>query len=79
MQLLGITNQKKKNIYTKNTEELIYRSGLIPVGSRVDYAKLSVDLEKGEYPCVAYFNSVNEETGELLGKAGAEILIVIKK
>jgi hypothetical protein len=66
-------------IYTKNTQELIYKSGLIPVGSRIDYAKLSVDLEKGEYPCIAYFNSINEETGDLLGKAGAEILIVIQK
>lgn len=65
-------------IYRKDTNELIYKSGLIPVGSRVDEGSLLVDLDAGEYPCVAYFNSVNGETGELLGKAGAEINIIVK-
>ncbi len=64
-------------IYRKDTNELIYRSGLVPVGGRVDYGKLLIDLDKGEYPCVAYFNSINGETGELLGKAGAEIIIIV--
>lgn len=66
-------------IYRNDTNELVYKSGLIPVGSRVDYGKLSVDLDAGEYDCVAYFNSINEETGELLGKAGAEITLIVQK
>lgn len=64
-------------IYRKDTNELIYKSGLIPVGSRVDEGKLLVDLDAGEYDCVAYFNSVDETTGALLGKAGAEICITV--
>ena len=66
-------------IYRKDTEELIYKSGAIPVGSRVETGKLLVDLDAGEYPCVAYFNSVDENTGELLGKAGAEITIIVQE
>ena len=65
-------------IYRKDTEELIYRSGLIPVGSRIEEAPLLVDLDAGRYPCVAYFHSVNENTGNLLGKAGAEIVVIIQ-
>lgn len=66
-------------IYRKDTEELIYKSGLIPVGSRVETGKLLVDLDAGEYSCVAYFNSVDENTGELLGKAGAEITVIVQE
>ena len=65
-------------IYRKDTNELIYKSGLIPVGSRVENGKLIVDLDAGEYPCIAYFNGVNPETGDLMGKAGAEIMISVK-
>lgn len=65
-------------IYRKGTEELLYKSGAIPVGGRVDYGKLLVDLDAGEYDCIAYFNSINENTGELLGKAGAEVKITVE-
>lgn len=74
----------EKNLYPqvvyivlKDTGEEIYRSGAIPVGSRIENAKLAVDLDKGEYDCIAYFNNVNVETGEFLGTAGAEIKIVV--
>lgn len=53
-------------IYKYDTNELIYKSGAIPVGSRVDEGKLLVDLEKGDYPCYAVFNGINSETGELM-------------
>lgn len=66
-------------IYRKDNNELIYKSGLIPVGHRVETGKLLVDLKAGTYECVAYFNAVNPETGALLGKAGAEILVIVQK
>ncbi len=55
-------------IYRNDTNELIYKSGAIPVGSRIDESKLLVDLEKGDYPCYAVFNAINSKTGELKGK-----------
>ena len=66
-------------IYRDDTDELIYRSGVIPVGSKIEKGKLNVDLPAGQYACTAYFNSVDENTGELLGKAGAAIEITVQK
>lgn len=65
-------------IYRQDTGEMIYKSGIIPVGKRLDNDKLMMNLDAGDYKCTAYFNSVDETTGELLGKAGAEILITIQ-
>lgn len=64
-------------IYRDDTDELIYQSKLIPVGTKIDSAKLDTDLKKGIYPCTAYFNAVDAETGALIGKAGAKISITI--
>ena len=61
----------------KSDGELIYRSGLIPVGSAVEKAKLATDLEAGNYECVAYFNAVDGKTGALMGRAGAEIVVTV--
>lgn len=65
-------------IIRKDTNEEIYRSGGIPVGSKVENAALSVDLPAGTYDCVAYFNNADPETGAILGTAGAEITITVE-
>lgn len=81
---LNIVNEEINNfmqvieIYLKDTDELIYTSGGIPVGNKIEKAKLDVNLHKGVYDCVAYFNAVNAETGEFVGKAGAELKITIR-
>ena len=80
---LAILNDPMNNypqvveIFLRDTEEKIYESALIPVGKTVAKAKLSVDLDKGDYPCTAFFHNVDPDTGESLGKAGAEITIHI--
>lgn len=63
-------------IYRDDTSELIYRSGGIPVGSKIEADTLDVFLPKGVYDCTAYFNMVTV-TGELIGKAGAVIEITV--
>ena len=63
---------------TRNdTQELIYKSGAIPVGSKIESAALDVDLDKGTYECTAMFYSVDPETGANLGCAGAIINITV--
>ena len=57
---------------------MLYQSKLIPVGSNIKTGKLLVDLPKGEYPCIATFNSIDEDTGSLLGQARAEIKIIVE-
>lgn len=64
-------------------KELIYQSGLIPVGSKVTTAKLNKALEsnrvleKGTYSAIAYFNAV-KDNGEYIGRAAARIKINIE-
>lgn len=66
-------------ILRKDTGEEIYRSKGIPVGSKIEYAPLDVELPAGEYGCVAYFNNVDPVTGAILGTAGAEIKVTVQR
>lgn len=64
-------------IYRNDNKELIYTSGMIPVGQFLNEDTLDVKLPKGDYKCTAYFNAVDEKTGEKLGTSGANITIHI--
>ena len=64
-------------ITRNDTQELIYKSGAIPVGSKIESDALDVDLDKGMYECTAMFYSVDPETGANLGCAGAIINITV--
>ena len=64
-------------IVRKDTEETIYKSNAIPVGSIIEKAKLDVELPKGDYQCVAYFNAYTEDTHQFMGKSGVEIIISV--
>ncbi len=81
---LLIANSERNNypqvvyIVRKDTGDEIYRSGAIPVGSKIEYAKLVVPLDAGTYECVAYFNNVDPVSGGILGTAGAEIVITVE-
>ena len=59
------------------TGEMIYKSGAIPVGSKIEHAKLSVDLPADTYDCTAMFYNVDPDTGSYLGCAGAIISITV--
>lgn len=64
-------------ISRNDTGEMIYKSGAIPVGSKIEHAKLSVDLPAGTYDCTAMFYNVDPDTGSYLGCAGAIISITV--
>ena len=80
---LMIVNESVNNypqvveITRNDTDEKIYTSGAIAVGSKVENAKLDVDLDKGTYDCTAMFYNVDLETGSYLGCAGAIITVTI--
>lgn len=63
-------------IFRDDTGELIYTSGAIPVGARIDNSELSVKLKAGTYACTAHFNQI-DSNGNLLGKACAKITIYV--
>ena len=69
---------QKVQIVRNDTGEQIYESGAIAIGSKIERARLDVDLPAGTYECTAYFHNLNPETGEIIGTAGAIINITIK-
>ena len=68
---------QKVEIVRNDTGEVIYTSGAIPVGSKIEAAKLDVELEAGSYECTALFHNL-DDTGNIIGSAGAIITITIK-
>lgn len=64
-------------ISRNDTGELIYTSGAIAVGSKIETARLDTILPAGTYECTAMFYNVDPTTGAYLGCAGAIIHINI--
>ena len=69
---------QKVQIVRNDTGEEIYKSGAIAVGSKIERAKLDVDLPAGTYECTAYFHNLDPESGAIIGTAGAIITITIQ-
>ena len=65
-------------IVRNDTGEQIYQSNAIPVGSKIERAKLDVTLPAGTYECTAYFHNLDPESGAIIGTAGAVITITVK-
>lgn len=59
-----------------DTEEIVYKSGLIPPNSHIEKTKLDKVLEKGNYPAVAYFTTYDDE-GIEVGRVGLNMTIKI--
>ena len=68
---------QKVQIVRNDTGEQIYQSKAIPVGSKIERAKLDVALPAGTYECTAYFHNLDPESGAIIGTAGALSLIHI--
>ena len=67
---------QKVEIVRNDTGEVIYTSGAIPVGSKIEAAKLDVELDAGVYECTALFHNL-DNSGNIIGSAGAIITITI--
>ena len=75
----SINNYPQQVEFIRNdTGEQIFQSKAIPVGSKIERAKLDVALPAGTYECTAYFHNLDPESGEIIGTAGAIINITIK-
>ena len=69
---------QKVQVIRNDTGEQIYQSKAIPIGSKIERAKLDVVLPAGTYECTAYFHNLDPESGAIIGTAGAIINITIK-
>lgn len=75
----SINNYPQKVEFIRNdTQEVIYASNAIPVGSKIERAALDVALPAGTYECTAMFHNLDLDTGEIIGTAGAIITITIQ-
>ena len=75
----AINNYPQKiQIVRNDTGEQIYQTNAIPVGSKIERAKLDVALPAGTYECTAYFHNLDPVSGDIIGTAGAIINITIK-
>ena len=75
----SINNYTQQVEFIRNdTQEVIYQSKAIPVGSKIERAALDVELPAGSYECTAMFHNLDPETGDIIGTAGAIITITIK-
>ena len=68
----------KISIQINDTEEEVYTSNYFNPGTYIESAKLDKVLEKGTYDATAYFSAYEEETGEYIGKTGAQIAITVQ-
>ena len=75
----SINNYPQQVEFIRNdTQEVIYQSKAIPVGSKIEHAALDVELPAGTYECTAMFHNLDPVSGETIGTAGAIITITIK-
>ena len=58
---------QKVQIVRNDTGEQIYESGAIAIGSKIERARLDVDLPAGTYECTAYFHNLDPESGAIIG------------
>ena len=75
----SINNYPQQVEFIRNdTQEVIYQSKAIPVGSKIERAALDVELPAGTYECTAMFHNLDPDTGDIIGTAGAIITITIQ-
>lgn len=65
-------------IYRKDNGEKIYQSGYLDPGQYIEKAPLDADLEPGQYPCTAYFETFKLSDNAPIGQAAAEITIYVQ-
>lgn len=64
-------------LHLKDSDELIYESGAIKPGFKLESAKLDKVLDNGTYQVIAYFEAYDLETNNFVGKAASDMSIVI--
>ncbi len=60
-----------------DTQEILYKSGLLEPNYHIQTDRLLVDLDAGNYDCTATFTAYDLETNEPIGQAAAKIKITI--
>lgn len=62
-----------------DTDEIVFTSGMIPVGSQIAEIVLENDLDEGTYPAVVKINMVDDDGEPIDSNMGINITLVILK
>ena len=68
----------KISIVVNDTNEEIYSSNFLKPGTYLENVKLDKVLEKGTYDATAYFSAYKEDTGDYIGRTGAQLAITVQ-
>lgn len=68
----------KTRIFRKDNGSCIYETKAMRPGTYLESGRLKKELPSGEYACTAFFYAYDEESEEYIGKAGAEVLLVVR-
>lgn len=63
-------------LWLSETEKEIYRSGLIPIGSKVEKLELNTSLEPGEHRGILVYNQV--ENNKIIAQVNVEVTLKVK-
>jgi hypothetical protein len=61
-----------------DTQEIVYTSSLMPLGTQLEKIILEKDLEKGTYPAVVNIHMVDENGAEVESNMGFNITVIVK-
>lgn len=65
-------------LYLDDTQEEIYRSGLIPVGKKIDSFKINKKLDKGTYVCTLVYNQVEDDHSTIHAQVNVGLNLVVR-
>lgn len=65
------------SLWLVETEKEIYRSGLIPIGSRIEQLELNQSLEVGEYQGLLVYNQL-DDNNKIIGQVNVEVTLRVK-
>ncbi len=64
-------------LYLDETQEEIYRTGLIPLGGRIETFSLEKALEKGSHSCTLVFNQVEEDLQTIHAQVNVGLNLIV--
>ncbi len=65
-------------LYRDDTQEELYRTGLIPIGSHMEEFTLEEALEPGRYEATIVYNQVEEDRETVHAQVNVGILLIVK-
>jgi hypothetical protein len=66
-------------IYRDDTQEEIYRSGLIPAGAHIESFKVDQPMDEGVYECTVVYNQVEDDQETIHSQVNVGLTLTVRK